>query len=154
MRFSHENRYDASATDVFAMLMDPNFREKAAQAVGAFSSHATVDGNRLEIHEEQPVSGVPGFAKKFVGDSNKVIHREEWDAPGKSGSITIETPGKPVSIKGRVTLSESGGQTIHAYDLYVTATVPLIGGKLEKLVADLTKQGLDKEHAVGVAWLA
>jgi hypothetical protein len=29
----------------------------------------------------------------------------------------------------------------------------LIGGKLEALVADLFKAGMDKEHAAGVAWL-
>lgn len=154
MKFNHESTYDATAAQVFAMLMDPAFREKAAAASGALSADATVDGTRVVINEEQTVAGVPSFAKKFVGSSNKVIHREEWDAAGTAGSITIETPGKPVSLKGRVTLSESGGRTTHAYEMYVTATVPLVGGKLEKLVADLTKQGFEKEHAVGVAWLA
>jgi hypothetical protein len=32
--------------------------------------------------------------------------------------------------------------------------VPLIGGKLEGLLADLFKSGMNKEHTAGVAWLA
>jgi hypothetical protein len=31
--------------------------------------------------------------------------------------------------------------------------VPLIGGKLEALAANLFREGKEKEHAVGVAWL-
>jgi hypothetical protein len=53
-----------------------------------------------------------------------------------------------------VTLAESGGRTTHVYDLTVTASVPLIGGKIEKLVAELTAAGLDTERAIGAAWLA
>ena len=32
--------------------------------------------------------------------------------------------------------------------------VPLIGGKLESLMADLVAEGMDKEQAAGAAWLA
>jgi hypothetical protein len=36
----------------------------------------------------------------------------------------------------------------------VKVKVPLIGGKLESLMADLVTQGMDKEQEAGAAWLA
>ena len=41
-----------------------------------------------------------------------------------------------------------------APDLEVKTSVPLVGGKLEKLVVELTTEGFEKEQAVGAAWLA
>ena len=35
----------------------------------------------------------------------------------------------------------------------VTVKVPLVGGKLEKLMADRIRAGMDAEHGVGVTWL-
>jgi len=153
MKLRHENVYDAPAAEVFAMLVDPRFRESIAEATDAVSCSAAYGGGKLVVREEQKVQGVPGFAKKFVGESTTAIHTEVW-TDGTSATFEIETPGKPTHITGTVTLTEAGGRTTHVYDLEVKASVPLVGGKLEKLVAQLTAEGFDKEHAVGVAWLA
>lgn len=154
MKLRHENVYDAPAAAVFAMLVDPAFRERVGVATGALSCEATFEAGRLVVREEQAVAGVPSFAKKLVGDSTSVVHTEVWDAAGTGASFEIETPGKPTHIAGRVTLTESGGRTTHRFDLDVTASVPLIGGKIEKLVAELTGAGFDTEREVGTAWLA
>lgn len=39
-------------------------------------------------------------------------------------------------------------------ELELKIKVPLVGGKLEKLLAERIAAGMDAEHAVGVAWLA
>lgn len=153
MRLKHQNVYDAPAAAVFAMLVDPAFRRKVAAATDAVSCDAAFGGGTLVVREEQAVKGVPSFAKKFVGESTSAIHTEVWNADGTAADVTIETPGKPTHIQGTTTLAESGGRTTQVYDLEVKASVPLVGGKLEKLVAHLTADGFDKERAVGVAWL-
>ena len=38
-------------------------------------------------------------------------------------------------------------------ELEIKVKVPLIGGKLEKLMAEKVAAGMDVEHDVGVAWL-
>lgn len=154
MKFAHTNTYTAPIDRVRDMLNDPAFREQVATRTGAFSCQAAYGGGKLVVTEEQAVAGVPSFAKKFVGESTTVIHTELWDDAGTSATITLDTPGKPTKITGRITLSESGGVTTHAYALDVTASVPLIGGRLEKLVADLTTAGLVTEGQVGAEWLA
>lgn len=154
MRFQHTNTYAAPLDRVRAMLNDPGFREQVADRIGALSSTATYEAGTLVVTEEQPVQGVPAFAKRFVSGATTVIHTEVWDGAGRSARITLETPGKPIHTEGRVVLSEAGGVTTHAYDLDVKASVPLVGGKLEKLVADLTTAGLVTEGQVGAEWLA
>jgi len=156
MRLRQELTYDAPPADVLAMLTDPLFWDRVGDATGALSSTATVGTEgattRVIIDQEQKVVGVPSFAKKFVGDSTRAITTQVWH--GQEASYAVETPGKPTSISGTATVAEKGSGSTLTYDLEVKASVPLIGGKLEKLVVDLTTEGMEKEQAVGTAWLA
>jgi hypothetical protein len=160
MRLRHELAYDAPPSDVLAMITDPLFWDRVGDATGARSSTATVgnegDSTRVVIDQEQEVVGVPSFAKKFVGDSTRAITTQEWrgTGPGYSASFEVETPGKPTSISGTASLDENASGSVLVYDLDVKASVPLVGGKLEKLVVELTTAGFEKEQAVGAAWLA
>jgi hypothetical protein len=156
MRLRHELAYDAPPAEVLAMLTDPLFWDKVGDATGALSSTATVgtEGGvtRVVIDQEREVAGVPSFAKKFVGDSTRAITTQLWT--GTEATYVVETPGKPTSIKGTATVAENGAGSTLTYDLDVKAGVPLVGGKLEKLVVELTTEGFEKEQAVGAAWLA
>jgi hypothetical protein len=66
----------------------------------------------------------------------------------------VTIPGKPGEMAGTATLVESGGRTTERVDLEVTVRLPLVGGKLEGLVADMLGKALDTEHRTGVEWLA
>jgi hypothetical protein len=110
------------------------------------------EATTVVVDQQQQVVGVPSFAKKFVGDSTRAITTQVWR--GQAASYVVDAPGKPTSITGTATLTGHGQSTVLAYDLDVKASVPLIGGKLEKLVVELTTEGYHKEQAVGSAWLA
>ena len=156
MRLRHELAYDAPPAEVRAMLTDPLFWDEVAAATGALSSTATIGTEgattRIVVDQEQRVTGVPSFAKKFVGESTRAITTQVWR--GDEASYEVEAPGKPTSIKGTATLAENAAGSTLTYDLDVKASVPLVGGKLEKLVVELTTEGFQKEQAVGAAWLA
>lgn len=151
MNLTRELSYDAGIDAVREMLCDPAYWDKVAAATGARSSSTTVSGDIVTTDELQEVAGVPSFAKKFVGDSTRAIKTIAWH--GESADFTVDTPGKPTSIAGSLSLTSQGAGSTVTYSLEIKAGVPLIGGKLEKLVADLTGAGLGKEHAVGQAWL-
>jgi uncharacterized protein YndB with AHSA1/START domain len=156
MMLRHEISYDAPLADVFAMLSDPAFRQASADATGVISAEVTItpNGEGLSVHidQVQPTQGVPGFAKRFAGETTRAVQIEEWGSPA-GGTITIETPGKPTSIRGTLTLTESGGRTTETMEAEVKVKVPLIGGKLESVMADLVSSGRDKEQVAGAAWL-
>lgn len=158
MDFRHELRYDATAAEVFAMLADPAFRRRSAEAMGVVSADVSItpaaigEGMHVTIDQVQPTEGVPGFAKRFAGETTRVIQVEEWTS-GRQATISIDTPGKPTSIAGTLDLQERDGVTTETMQAVIKVKVPLIGGKLEKLMADLVAAGIEKEHAVGTAWL-
>ncbi|MGO4255879.1 DUF2505 domain-containing protein [Marmoricola sp. RAF53] len=156
MKLRHVLSYAASPDDVRAMMTDPAYWDQVAVATGALSSAATVstagDDTTVVVDQEQAVQGVPSFAKKFVGESTRAINTAVWT--GLSATYVVETPGKPTSMAGSIAITAAGAGSTLTYDLDVKASVPLIGGKLEKLVVDLTTEGFDKEQAVGTAWLA
>lgn len=157
MKFRHELTYEASPAEVFEMLADPAFREAACAAQDVISAevHLERDGNgfSLTIDQEQRTDDLPGFARAFAGDSTRAIQREEWeDTTG--GTLHIDAPGKPSDVRGTITLRPEGSSTREIVELEVKVRVPLIGGKLEKLLADRITAGMDAEHGVGTAWLA
>lgn len=156
MKLRHDLTFAAAPAAVLAMVTDPGYWDKVAVATAAISSTATVsdDGGatRVVVDQLQKVVGVPGFAKKFVGDSTKAITTQVWS--GTTASYVVDTPGKPTSMSGTLTITAKGEGSVLTYDLDVKASVPLIGGKLEKLVIDLFTEGLEKEQSVGTAWLA
>ncbi|WP_243059337.1 DUF2505 domain-containing protein [Nocardioides sp. SR21] len=157
MKFRHELTYDASPADVFEMLADPKFREAACAAQEVISADVQVvrdgTGFSLTIDQEQRTDDLPAFARTFAGESTQAILHEEWPDP-LGGTLRIEAPGKPSEVKGRVTLSQVGDGTREVVELDLKIKVPLIGGKLEKLLAERIAAGLEAEHAVGTAWLA
>jgi len=156
MKLRHDLVFDAAPPAVLAMVTDPEYWDMVAVATAAISSTATVEDDggatRVVVDQLQEVQGVPSFAKKFVGDSTRAITTQVWS--GTTASYVVDTPGKPTSMSGTLTLTPKGDGTVLTYDLEVKASIPLIGGKLEKLVIELFTAGLAKEQAVGDAWLA
>lgn len=156
MQLTRTFTYDAPAGQVLAMLRYPGFWDRVAQATGATSSSTTATevGDAVEVvtEQDQKVVGVPAFAKKFVGETTRAIIRQTWR--GDAADYVIDTPGSPISINGSATVAERDRSTAVTYDLEIRCGVPIVGKKLEALVCDLTGQGLETEHRVGVSWLA
>lgn len=156
MRFRHELDYDAPPAAVFAMLADPAFREAVCAAQDVVSADVTIepyaDGFNLVVDQVQRTGELPSIAKKFAGDTTQAIQRESWTDPS-GGSLVIEAPGKPTTATGRITLEARGTGTREIVTLDIKVSVPLIGGRLEKLVAEQVQTGMDVEHTVGIAYL-
>lgn len=156
MKLRHEISYDAPASDVWTMLSDPAFRQKSCDAMGVLSSTIAIEpvgqGMKVRIEQVQRTEGIPSFAKKFAGDTTQAVQVEEW-SDRRNATLTVKTPGKPTEITGTLTLTEEGGRTVETFDGECRVKVPLIGGKLEGLMSDLFRKGMDKEHQAGVAWL-
>jgi hypothetical protein len=156
-RVHKELAYDAPLADVSAMLTDPAFREEVCKYMGVLrwdvSIDSDADATEVTIEQVQPAKGIPSFAKKFVGDEITIVQRETWRTPDE-GSVHVTIPGKPGSMDGSARLSESDGVTTETVDMEVTVHIPLVGGKLEGLIADLLRKALDAEYAVGRHYLS
>ena len=156
MRFLHEMRYDATPAEVHTMLADQTFREKVAHAGGAFEHDVRINpsgnGMSVVVDQKQRDHDIPAFAKKVVGDHVHIVQTEEWTGP-TTADLDVKIPGKPGHMKGTVTLAPDGAGTLETVEADIKVSIPLIGGKLEKLIGDLLTAALESEHRVGQAWL-
>lgn len=157
MKFEHTLRYDVAPAEVFAMLGEASFREEVCEAQHTTEATATVDGvddtMSVLVDQKRPAEGIPSFAKKFVGDTIHIQQREEWSS-ATDAALEVSIPGKPGHLKGTITLRPDGDGTVETVSGEIKVHIPLVGGKIEGLIAELLQQALRAEQRVGTAWLA
>jgi len=157
MHFHQELEYDASPAEVYAMLSDPAFREAVCEAGDSVRHQVSIspdgEGMSVSVDQVQPAAGIPSFAKRIVGDEIEILQREEWSSP-HDATLDVSIPHKPGHLKGKITLRENGSGTLETVDAEIKVHIPMLGGKLEKLISDLLSSALRSEHRVGKAWLA
>ena len=157
-KVSEQLRYDgASLEQVHEMLATPAFREQVCDRQHVLRHTVQIKrddkGMTVEIDQIQAAQGIPGFAKKFVGDEINIVQSEDWTSPEK-GNIHVAIPGKPGEMSGTALLTEDPDGTTETVNLTVKVNIPLVGGKIEGLIADLLSKALRAEHRVGKEWLA
>ena len=156
-RLTHRMTYAAPLSDVVEMLADPRFREAVCEYQRVLSADVEIDrsGDAMTVLVEQvqPASGIPSFAKKFVGDDIRIVQREDWSAPD-TAELHVTIPGKPGHMDGTITLVETDGTTIETVDVEIRVNLPLVGGKIEGLVSDLLRKALVAEERVGHDYLS
>ena len=148
----------ATVEQVVDMLADPAFREQVCDRQHVLRRTVTIDaegapGMTVEVDQVQAAQGIPGFAKKFVGEEIHIVQSEDWTIPEK-GNLHVAIPGKPGEMAGTIHLTEDPDGTTETVNLDVKVNIPLVGGKIEGLVTDMLSKALRTEHRVGVAWLA
>jgi hypothetical protein len=156
-RVSHTLTYPGTTVaDVYAMLADPAYRKAVGeyQRVIDFSCDITPTGNGMQVRLEQAhgTDRIPSFAQKLVGGEIRFVQEESWSSPS-AADIHVSIPGKPGEMNGATTLTQAGADVVQQIDLAVKVGVPLIGGKLEELVAGFVTKSFDAENKVGVKWL-
>jgi hypothetical protein len=157
-KVTEELRYDGATLDeVHEMLADEAFREKVCQQIGVLRQTVEITnddhGMSVVLDQVQAARGLPGFARKFVGDEINVVQKEDWTSPEK-GNITVTIPGKPGEMTGTALLTQDPDGTTETVNLSVKVNIPMVGGKIEGFVADMLRKALQAEHSVGVEWLA
>ena len=157
-KVSEELRYDgASLEQVHEMLADPDFRRAVCDFQRVLRNTVTIErddrGMTVVVDQVQAAHGVPSYARKFVGDEINIVQSEDWTSPEK-GNIHVTIPGKPGEITGTALVTEDPDGTTETVNMTVKVNIPLVGGKIEGLIANLLTKALRAEHKVGVDWLA
>lgn len=157
MKFEHQLRYHAAPEAVFAMLAEEPFREKVCEAQHVSECSVSIAGSgdamSVTVDQRRPSHGIPGYAKKFVGDEIHIVQTEQWSSQ-TDAALDVSIPGKPGHLKGTVTLRPDGDGTVETVSGELKVNIPMVGGKIEKLIADLLEEALEAEQRVGASWLA
>ena len=160
-KFSNVDRYEATPAQMIAMMSDPDYVQAKYEALGdlefeVLEQEASDDALTLKVDRTMEAN-LPNVAKKVLGEKSRLVQTENWNTSGdtKTASVSIEAPGKPVAITGDFKIEPVGdGQCDYTASFEVKASVPLVGGKIEKIVVGETKDSLVKEEAFNSKWLA
>jgi uncharacterized protein YndB with AHSA1/START domain len=161
MRMQVTHHFDADVPTVFALLSDPEFLQRKYADQGAsdvsVDSHDERGGSPHIVSRRKVTIDLPGFAKKVMQPTNTVVQTDDWSgeqAGRRVCSYKVEVQGVPSRIDGTVTLSPDGGGTRQDVEAEVKVSIPLLGGKLEKLAVDSGKKLLEAEAAFTAKELA
>lgn len=144
----------ASVEQVTDMLMTAAFREAVCDSQShVVARTVTVDGSSVTVDQRQSATEIPGFAKKFVGDELQIVQAEQWTSP-THGDVHVTIPGKPGKVTGVVDVRAVDDGVVETVVLDVEVNIPLVGGKIAKLIAEKLERTLQAENRVGRTWLA
>jgi hypothetical protein len=154
-----ELRYPGrTVEEVRAMLADPEFRQAVCTYQAVEDSGVTIeeydDGSMtVDLDRTYGTALVPSYARKFVGATIDLVQREEWTSPTEA-TFEVSIPGKPGEMSGTAHLVQSGSDAVETVTMEVRVSIPLVGGKLEDMIAGLIKDAFRAENKVGLKWLA
>lgn len=160
-RVDEFQHYEAPPEDVFAMLSDDAFIVHKSLRSGSLEVEALVEedpeGVTIGNRRVMPAK-VPGFVKRFLGDTIPMAEKQEWGpvhADGsRHGQFWVEFDGQPLHFAGLIALRPDGGGTVVQTKGDIKCTVPFVGGRIEKFAAEWIGKYLAKEQKVGAEWLA
>jgi Protein of unknown function (DUF2505) len=148
-----EHDYAADVETVYALISNPGYIERKYVALGGrdvAADRSEADDGGCEVVTKRTVSvDLPGFAKKVLTPSQTTVQTETWSAAGSDGtrrcSYRVDVQGAPGSISGTHVLARSAGGSHHLIDIEIKVSVPLIGGRLEKLAADTGRRDIERQ---------
>ena len=142
MQYQEDHRFERPIEVVSRMYFDRAFFERKYREQGAWDvevlEHRRDERSflikcRFQMKSDAPI---PDFAKKFVSDSISVVQQDSWDIPTLTGRIETELKGMPVRISADMALKSEATGCVNQLKWTVSCSIPLIGGKLEKIIAE------------------
>lgn len=155
-----EHHYPADPDTVFGVLTDPAFLRAKLETRGdtdveVVECGPAADGYRIVTRRKVAID-VPSFARKLLNPTNTVTQTDVWSAAddgGRSGTWRVEAAGVPVAMSGTMSLAATPDGCVEVIEGLVRSAVPLVGGRLEKLVGATAERNLEHEHAFARRWL-
>ena len=159
--FTNEQRYDQSVAHVLAKYIDTEFLSKKYAALGrqdiaVLERKVTPQQAHMRVtYSDTAGMELPEFAKKLMPERTQVVQSVTWDLAKQVGTIEVESKGTPVTIQGRMQLKDNGqGGCTNTVTWNVSCSIPLLGGKVEKLLVEGLSRKAKKDEEVSRQLLA
>ncbi|HXV91913.1 MAG TPA: DUF2505 domain-containing protein [Pseudonocardia sp.] len=158
--YSSMSRYPAD--EVYATMVDPDFLRARLDELGGPGARlvehsADVDGARYRLRHGLDNAVLPPMVQKLVA-GDLVIERTETlrrHTIGRyGGDVGVQILGTPVTASGVIRLADlddAGSEMVIRAD--VTVRVPLIGGRIEEVIAENVRLLLAAETEFTMRWL-
>ena len=161
-RFEHRAPFSAPADTVYSALVDRAYLEERLRDLGgkgaALIEYAGT-GDEVSFRLRQGLDGerLPGAVRAILKGDLVVERAERWQLDGgthaASGGASIS--GVPGDIRSRTRVEgRAGGGSELVVSAEVKVGIPLVGGKLEAVIAEQVGKLLAAESEFTAKWLA
>lgn len=156
-RFEHRATFAAGVDTVHSTLVDEAFLTARLKDIGgkgaALLEHrGHDDGVDIKLRQGVDAQRLPGAVRSILSGDLVVEREERWRGHEAAGRATIN--GVPAEIRSRTRLAPNGTGTELVVSAEVKVGIPLIGGKIEKVVAEQVTKLLAAESEYAEKWLA
>lgn len=156
-RIEHHTTSPHSAEKVFGALVDETYLRDRLAAIGGTNSElmsfsAAGERTSYQLKQGVPAEHLPSMAKSLLGGDLVIQRQENWAAG--AGTVEVTLVGVPGRLDGSFTVTDNGSGSKLTLTGEVKVSIPLVGGKLEKLIAEQVVVLLDKESEFTSQWLA
>jgi hypothetical protein len=151
------------ADEVYATMVDPDYLRARLQRIGGpgagLLEHAVdTEGAHYRLRHGLDAKDLPAAVRGVLPGNITIERSERWtrqDTGRYLGDVEVSIQGTPASAAGGMRLHDGldGGSELQVR-ADVTVQVPLIGGKIEGVVADQVRSLLSAESAFTQRWLA
>ena len=160
MKYEQKQTFDKPAATVIRMFGDRRYFERKYAELGFRNVEVLdheKDGDRFSIRIRYTAGAsvpLPDFAKKFVSAEMNIVQRDSWDLGKRIGKLEVELRGLPLTVEAAMKLADIAGGSANTLSWDVRYGVPLIGGKLEKLLLSDIQAKADADLAASRKILA
>jgi hypothetical protein len=159
---SSELRLPAPSADAYALLTDPDYVTAVGEGTGGTEVEVTVtptdDGGAVVVSRRVLPAELPSYAKAVVGDTVRLTETRTYGPAGadgsRSGTTKVAFEGAPVTLGGTLELGPDGAGSVLRVEGQVAASIPFVGGKIEKFAVEQVERALAKEEQVASEHLA
>lgn len=152
--------YPASPVRVLSMLCEAGYITDRAKVTGALTvTHTRTDGADgtidLVIVRTLPAD-MPSYARSIVGETLTITEHQIWQEATEnscSGQFDVQFSA-PLTFSGTVAMTFDGAATTVVTAGELRASIPFVGGKVERLALEQTERYLRKEEEFAKQWLA
>lgn len=154
-----EQKYTASVEQVFALLTSGKWLEERCLALGELSASCKSKkaAGGVVVNMERRVSrDLPGLVAKVMSPEADLSFVETWEPEfegGRKGTIVMTAAGQPFKMTAEFELAPSGKGSVYTIRHKVKASVPIIGGAIEKFALGQCEQACNDELAYMVQYL-
>ncbi len=138
------------------MLTDRQYVQAKLQAVGGpraelVSWQQDARGVTIVLHQAVPEDAMPSFLRSVLPEGLTIRRTETWS--DSAGEVHAVVDGAPGTITGLMRLEPDSDGCALGAQLTAEVPLPLIGGKVEKVITDSVATLMEKEYQFTLAWL-
>ncbi len=155
-RVELRQRYPEPPERIREVLTDPGYLRDQLRAVGGpgaelVSRQEDERGVTIVLHQAVPGDALPSFLRSVLTEDLTIRRTETWTSSGASVHAVVD--GVPGTITVEMRLAPDSTGCVLGAQLTAEVPLPLVGGRVEKMIIDNVAKLISAEHQFTLDWL-